>query len=268
MFLTFTFTILLSLLSACAVQSDFSFDTGGTPGFLDDRLDRIDDAINAEVAAGKIPGAVAVIVKDGRTVFHKSFGYADIEAQKPMRNDSIFRIASMTKAATTDAVMKLYEHGYFQLNDPVSKYIPAFASSRVLVSVAEDGIVNEMRAAARETRIIDLLTHTSGISYAFIDTPLQQTYIRNGVIDGVTEKNIRLESVMAKLAEFPLLIDQGTEWAYGLNTALLGYLVEVISGKPLDRYFAEEIFVPLRMDDTFFPARKQGRSPGHLVCRC
>jgi CubicO group peptidase (beta-lactamase class C family) len=239
-------------LTGCAVQTDFSFDTGGAPGFVDERLDRIDDAINAEIAAGKIPGAVALIVKDGRTVYHKSFGYADIASQTPMQNNSIFRIASMTKAVTTVGVMTLYEKGYFQLNDPVSNYIPAFANPNVLVSAGDEGDVTETRPAAGEIRIVDLLTHSSGISYAFINTPLQQVYKRNGVIDGLTGKNTKLESVMTKLAEQPLLFDPGSKWAYGLNTDLLGYLIEVVSGKPLDQYFAEEIFAPLGMDDTYF----------------
>jgi len=240
------------LLVGCAVQTDFSFDAGGVPGFVDERLERIDDAINAEIAAGKIPGAVALIVKDGRTVYHKSFGHADMASQTPMQNDSIFRIASMTKAVTTVGVMTLYEQGRFRLNDPISKYIPAFANPNVLVNADDEGAVTEMRPAAGEIKIIDLLTHSSGISYAFINTPLQQIYERNGVIDGLTEKAIKLESVMAKLAEQPLLFDPGSEWAYGLNTDLLGYLIEVVSGKPLDQYFAEEIFVPLGMDDTYF----------------
>ena len=249
------------LLAGCAVQTDFSLESGGSPGFVNDRLERIDNAINAEISAGKIPGAVAIVVKDGRTVYHKSFGYSDIASQIPMQNDSIFRIASMTKAVTTVGVMTLYERGLFQLNDPVSKYIPAFMSPEVLVSVDDDGVVTDTRPATGEIKIIDLLTHSSGISYAFISTPLQRVYERNGIIDGLTEKNIKLESVMAKLAEQPLLFDPGSAWAYGLNTDLLGYLIEVISGKPLDQFFSDEIFAPLGMGDTYFylPADKSDR---------
>lgn len=249
------------LLAGCAVQTDFSFDAGNSPGFVNERLDRIDNAINAEISAGKIPGAVAIVVKDGRTVYHKSFGYADIASQTPMQKDSIFRIASMTKAVTTVGVMMLYEKGLFQLNDPISRYAPAFSNPRVLVSADDDGVVTETRPAAGEIKIIDLLTHSSGISYAFINTPLQQEYKRYGVIDGLTEKNIKLASVMSKLSEQPLLFDPGSAWAYGLNTDLLGYLIEVISGKPLDQFFSDEIFAPLGMSDTYFylPADKSDR---------
>lgn len=243
--------LLAVTFAGCAVQSDFNFEGPGTPGFVDARLERIDAAIQAEVDAGRIPGAVALVSRNGHTVYHKSFGMADIESGEPMRNDSIFRIASMTKAVTTVGVMQLYEHGLFKLNDPVSKYIPAFANPRVLVS-AEDGVVSETRPATREIRIIDLLTHSAGLAYPFIPSPLQAVYVENGIIDGLTDRNLRLEQQMDKLASLPILFDPGTQWNYGLNTDLLGYLIEVVSGRPLDEYFRDEIFVPLGMEDTYF----------------
>jgi len=252
---------LACVLSGCAVQSDFNFEGLGTPGFVDARLDRIDAAITAEIDAGKIPGAVALVARNGETVYHKSFGVADIASQTPMQNDAIFRIASMTKAITTVAVMQLYEQGLFQLNDPLARYIPEFENPQVLVSVGDDGRIDTTRPAATEIKIIDLLTHSSGISYPFIESPLQAIYVRNGVIDGVTEKNVELKDQMTLLADQPLLFDPGSAWAYGLNTDLLGYLVEVISGMPLDRYFATEIFMPLGMSDSYFylPESKRGR---------
>jgi CubicO group peptidase (beta-lactamase class C family) len=256
------YLILLFPLSGCvAVQMDVNSESFNPHGFVGERFDRIGDAINAEIAAGKIPGAVALIIRDGRTVYHERFGYADIAARMPMRKDAIFRIASMSKAVTTVGVMQLYEQGLFLLNDPVSKYIPAFANPQVLVRAGDDGAILETRPAEREIRIIDLLSHSSGISYPFINSPLQKVYTRNGIIDGVTEKNLKLESQMAKLAEMPLLFDPGSAWGYGLSTDVLGYLIEVVSGKPLDRYFADEIFKPLRMEDTYFylPASKSDR---------
>lgn len=248
-------------LSGCAVQSDFSFEGLGTPGFVEERLDRVDAAIIAEIDSGKIPGAVALVSRNGRTVYHKSFGLADVASQTPLQNDAIFRIASMTKAVTTVAVMQLYEHGLFRLNDPIAKYIPEFENPQVLVSADDDGRVTESRPAADEIRIIDLLTHSSGISYPFITSPLQQVYVRNGVIDGLTEKDLKLKDQMALLAKQPLLFSPGSDWAYGLSTDVLGYLVEVISGKTLDQYFATEIFTPLGMSDTYFylPDNKRDR---------
>jgi CubicO group peptidase (beta-lactamase class C family) len=241
------------MLSACAsVQSDFDLSFSDTPGFDDQRLERIDEAVAAEIAAGKISGAVALIAKDGQTVYLKSFGLADVDSQTPMQTDSIFRIASMTKAITSVGVMMLYEQGYFQLNDPVSDFIPAFKNPRVAVSFGGDGEVIETRSAKSEIKLVDLLSHSSGISYAFINQPLQQSYKANGVIDGLTAADVKLAEGMRRLAAQPLLFDPGTQYAYGLNTDVLGYLIEVVSGKPLDRFFQEEIFAPLGMTDTHF----------------
>lgn len=252
---------LLCFVSACAMQPAVDIDTRDAPGFVADRLDRIDEAVNAEVAAGKLPGAVAMVVRDGQIVYHKSFGLADIATKTPMRNDTIFRIASMTKAVTSVGVMSLYEQGRFQLNDPISKYIPEFANPQVLVSANDDGVVTETRPAKSEIKIVDLLTHSAGLGYPFINTRLQKIYVENGIIDGLTEKEVKLEDQMVKLAEMPLLFDPGTAWNYGLSTDLLGRLIEVVSGKSLAQFFDEEIFTPLGMSDTHFylPAKDSDR---------
>ena len=224
----------------------------GPPGFLDGRLQRIDNAINAEISIGKIPGAVALIMKDGDVAYHRSFGYADADSETPMQNDSIFRIASMTKAITSVAAMTLYERGYFRLNDPIAKYLPEFANMRVVSAVDEDGAVVTTVPAENPIRVIHLLTHTSGLGYPFIPSQVQRTYVDSGIIDGLTARDIDLASQMGLLATQPLLFEPGTDFAYGLNTDLLGYFVEVVGGKPLDQYFAEEIFEPLGMEDTYF----------------
>ena len=224
----------------------------GPPGFLDGRLQRIDNAINAEISIGKIPGAVALIMKDGDVAYHKSFGFADIDAGTPMQTDSIFRIASMTKAITSVAAMTLYERGYFRLNDPIAKYLPEFGDMRVVSAVDDDGNVVTTVAAENPIRVIHLLTHTAGLGYPFIPSQVQRAYVDAGIIDGLTVQDIDLASQMNLLASQPLLFEPGEQFAYGLNTDLLGYFVEVVSGKPLDRYFAEEIFEPLGMSDTYF----------------
>jgi CubicO group peptidase (beta-lactamase class C family) len=241
------------ILSACAtVESNFDLSFSDIDGFHDDRLNRIDAAIEAEIEAGGVAGAVAVIAKDGDIVYDKAFGYADIDSGKPMETSSIFRIASMTKAITSVGVMILHERGHFMLNDPISDFIPAFANPRVAIAFDDDGNVTETRPASREISIIDLLSHSSGITYAFIDQPLKQSYERGGVIDGLTARPLVLADVMQRLAEQPLLFDPGSEFAYGLNTDVLGYLIEVVSGMSLDAFFAEEIFGPLGMTDTYF----------------
>jgi CubicO group peptidase (beta-lactamase class C family) len=229
-------------------------------GFIPERLERVDRAVQESVSGGEIAGAVALVVRGGEIVYHKPFGYADIDSQTPMRTDAIFRIASMTKAVTTVAVMMLYEEGRFLLSDPVSEFIPEFAEPRVIVT-DDDGQSTGARPATREIRSIDLLTHSSGIGYPFIPSALQQTYGDAGVIDGLTVADRTLGENIEKLAGLPLLFDPGSELAYGLSTDVLGYLVELVSGMPLDRFFAERIFGPLGMSDTWFylPESKAGR---------
>jgi len=251
------FVLSLSLLfGACAVAERVS-----SPGFDAERLDRIDAAIQREIDAGKIPGAVALVMRDGQVVYHKSFGFADVESGTPMQTDSLFRIASMTKAVTTVAVMTLYEQGYFRLNDPVSKYIPEFSNMTVVDGLDDAGNVTATIPATKPIRIIDLLTHTSGLSYPFIASKVQKSYVDAGIHTGPTASDTKLQSQMKLLASQPLLFEPGSAFAYGLNTDLAGYLVEVMSGKTLAEYFAEEIFGPLGMPDTYFyvPDNKAAR---------
>ena len=249
------FPVLL-LLAACAMA-----ERSAPGGFDASRLQRIDEAIVRDVEAGILPGAVALVIHDGEIVYHKSFGYADIVSGSRMRNDSIFRIASMTKAVTSVAVMMLYEQGRFQLNDPVADYLHEFHDMHVVSELADSGAIAATAPATRPIRIVDLLTHSAGISYPFIPSKLQKTYVDAGVIDGITAKDVELKSQMALLAAQPLLFEPGSEFAYGLNTDVLGYLVEVVSGMSLAEYFRQEIFDPLGMEDTFFylPADKAGR---------
>jgi CubicO group peptidase (beta-lactamase class C family) len=221
-------------------------------GFHSERLASIDAVIDAEIDAGKIAGAVALVARNGTIAYHKSFGYADLDSRTPMRNDAIFRIASMTKAVTSVGVMILYERGHFLLNDPVSRFIPEFAEPEVAVSFDEDGNVTETRPASREISILDLLSHSSGITYKFLGDALARSYEKADVIEGLTVRDVTLEQGMRRLATQPLLFDPGDGFAYGLNTDLLGYLIEVVSGMPLDEFFAKEIFLPLGMTDTTF----------------
>lgn len=244
--------VVLAAIAALALTQMGLRERESKPGLIAERLTRIDNAIAAEVAEGKIPGAVALVLRNGEIAYYKSFGFADIDSNKPMQLDSIFRIASMTKAVTTVAAMTLYEQGLFQLNDSLAKYIPEFASMAVISELDEQGNIRTTVPATRPIRIIDLLTHTSGISYPFIPGKLQASYREAGIIDGLTIEAIRLSTQMKLLSTQPLLFEPGSQFAYGLSTDLLGYLVEVISGMPLDQYFEEIIFRPLGMDDTYF----------------
>jgi CubicO group peptidase (beta-lactamase class C family) len=153
--------------------------------------------------------------------------------------------------------MTLYEQGHFQLNDPVAKYIPEFAEMTVVSVLDDDGNVSTTVAATTPIKIIDLLTHTSGISYPFISSSVQKSYIDAGIIDGITVKDTTLASQMELLAKQPLMFEPGSKFAYGLSSDLLGYLIEVISGQSLEQFFAEEIFAPLDMRDSYFYLPKE-----------
>jgi len=243
--------LLVFVASAASAQFAESVDSRAA-GFSEERLARIDAAINLEIADGKIPGAVALVIRNGHVAYFRSFGFADVAARTPMQNDSIFRIASMTKAVTSVAAMILYERGLFQLNDPVAKYIPAFTDMLVVSEVDDKGDGSATVAATKPIRIIDLLTHTSGLGYPFIPGSVQNSYVKAGVIDGLTSKDITLATQMNLLSTQPLMFEPGSKFAYGLSIDLLGLLIEVVSGKSLDQFFAEEIFAPLGMQGSYF----------------
>ncbi|MEN8194692.1 MAG: serine hydrolase domain-containing protein [Bacteroidota bacterium] len=255
------FTLIFSTIAFSLFAQTF-VETNPTDVGMDPlRLERIDNIVNTSIENGEIPGAVVLIARNGEIAYHKSFGYSDIETKKPIDVNSIFRIASMSKAITTVGVMILYEKGMFKLSDPVSNYLPEFKNPSVLVEADSLGNVLKTEPAKREIRIIDLLTHSSGITYSFIRNKLQQTYVKEGIIDGVTEKEVKLEEIMKKLATLPLLFSPGEDFHYSLSVDLLGYLCEVISEKPFDEFLKEEIFDPLKMNDTYFylPDSKSSR---------
>ena len=248
-----TLVTALLLLAANTAWAQFAeSDPLDSTGFVQERLGKIDAVINAEIASGKIPGAVALVARNGKIAYFKSFGFADIDAQTPMQKDSIFRLASMTKAITSVGAMILYERGLFQLNDPVSKYIPEFTNMRVVSDLDANGDVSTTVPATEQIKIIDLFTHSSGISYPFASNNVQKSYVDAGVIDGMTSRDITLADQMKLLATQPLLFEPGSGYVYGLGLDLLGYLIEVVSGKPLDQFFTEEIFTPLNMQDSYF----------------
>lgn len=223
------------------------------------RLSKIDGLFKDYIDKKYTGAAVAIIVKDGKIIYHKAFGK---QGDKKAKTDDIFRIASQTKAITSVAVMMLYEEGKFDLDDPLGKYIPEFANTPVLDKFNEKDTTYTTVPAKRKITIRDLLTHTSGIGYAQIGSPeANAIYYKNGIVGGIGVDKIVLADKMKKLGSLPLLHQPGDKWTYGLNTDLLGYLVEVVSGKSLDAFFKERIFTPLGMNDTYFylPKNKQKR---------
>lgn len=235
----------------------------GTSGFSAERLNNIDANINSWIADGRLNGAVALIMHKGKIVYHKAFGYDDPDKTRPIRPDDIYRIASQTKAITSVALMMLYEEGKFGLDDPVSRYIPAFAKQQVLDKFnAADSSYTTVPAKS-EVTIRQLLTHTSGISYPQIGTrEANAIYYKAGLMAGIgVDPGRSLEADVNTIARLPLLHQPGEKFTYGFNTDILGFLVEYFSGMSLDAFFRTRIFEPLGMNDTYFylPASKYSR---------
>jgi len=190
-----------------------------------------------------------LVVRRAHVAWFKAQGMMDREAGKPMRPDAMFRICSMTKPITSVAVMMLYEEGHFLLGDPISKYLPEFKNPKVLVKPASGEPYSI--PATREITIRDLLRHTSGLTYdsnATLGAMYRDAKVGTGLLqyDGTIEDNVK------RLAAQPLLFNPGDRWEYSLGVDVLGRLVEVISGKPLDEFFRTRIFEPLGMKDTYF----------------
>jgi CubicO group peptidase (beta-lactamase class C family) len=215
------------------------------------RLARIAPVIQHWIDDGKIPGALTMIAREGRLVHFEKFGAQDVATAKPIEFDTIFRIYSMTKPITSVAVMMLYEEGHFQLNSPVSEFIPAFKDMKVYANHG-DAIVD----TEREMTIKHLLTHTAGLIYGgdWVH-PINDRYREADFYGG------DLEHMAQELGNIPLLHQPGDAWNYGMSTDVLGYLVEVISGMPFAEFLKKRIFEPLGMVDTDFsvPEEKADR---------
>ena len=222
-------------------------------GMSEERLARIDAMLYEAIADDQIPGAVALVARNGRIVYHKAFGMADNEAGRNMQPDDIFRIASQTKAITSTAVMMLWEEAKFSLDDPISRYIPEFAHPMVFESLNEADSSFTATPATKPITIRNLLTHTSGIGYGMIDDDnFRKIYQKAGIIDAFTTKDVTIEENIKKLARLPLHHEPGAAFTYSEGLDVLGYLIEIVSGMPLDQFFKERIFDPLGMEDTYF----------------
>jgi CubicO group peptidase (beta-lactamase class C family) len=230
--------------------------------FSSERLRRIDNLVKQYIDSGWIKGADALVARNGVIVYNKAFGAADAEQHVPMKTDAIFRIASQTKAITSVGVMMLFEEGKFLLDDPISKYIPSFAHPRVLDKFNEKDTTYTTVPAKREVTIRDLLTHTAGVDYAQIGSDkMKAIYAKAGLRAGFVSDKLLLGDAINKLGALPLVHQPGERFTYGLNIDVLGYLIEKVSGKSLDRFLRERLFVPLGMNDTYFyvPKAKQDR---------
>jgi CubicO group peptidase (beta-lactamase class C family) len=222
-------------------------------GLSSERLERIASAIQKSVDEGRIAGGIALVARHGKIAYVKAVGMADRDAKKPMRTDSIFRICSMSKPITSVAVMMLYEEGRFMLNQPVSDFIPEFKEMKVLdppYPQDKTSPPGALVSARRPVTIHHLLTHTSGLTYG--GARLGKVYRDAGINGGLIQNEGTIGDAVKKLAAQPLLFQPGDAWEYSLADDVLGYLVEVVSGMPLDKFFEERIFKPLGMRDTYF----------------
>jgi CubicO group peptidase (beta-lactamase class C family) len=227
------------------------------------RLARIDTMIETAIAENRIPGAVALVARNGKIVHHEAYGLADNGTGRALKKDDIFRIASQTKAITATAVMMLWEQGRFQLDDPISKWIPEFKDAGVLKTFNEADGTWTTEPANKPITIRHLLTHTSGLGYGVIDgdARIKQIYAKAGVTDLFTTEPVTIGESVKKLAKLPLHHHPGERYTYGEGLDVLGYFIELVSGKPFDVFLRDHLFAPLGMNDTGFylPAEKASR---------
>src|SRR5919199_1626372 len=214
-----------------------------TPG-----LRNVSRLVQSYIDEGKLPGAISLVARRGKVVHLETYGNMDHERRKPMRSDTIFRFYSMTKPIASVGLMMQYEQGKFQLEDPASKFIPELQGLKVLAGGAADNY--QVRDATREMTVRDLPMHTSGLVARDTQSPVGELYRRAGFAGA--DSKFTLAEMVRRLSEIPLEVDPGSQWIYGISTDLVGYLCEVISGMPFDRYLQERILGPLGMVDTAF----------------
>ena len=225
-------------------------------GMSAERLERVSAKMDEYVDQGKLAGMTVVIARHGNIAYSENFGMRDREAGRPIESDTIFRIWSMSKPITSTAVMMLYEEGLFQLNDPVSKYIPEFKDIKVYSTTELWSI--ELAEPEREITVRDLLTHRAGMTYGiFSNTPVDMMYMESNLY----QYDTTLEEMVAKLVKIPILYEPGTQFHYSISIAVLGRFVEVVSGMPFDEFLETRMFGPLGMKDTGFivPSEKRDR---------
>lgn len=222
-------------------------------GFSSVGLEAATANLQEHVDNGDIAGVVAAVARDGKIIYYEALGMMDIEQVIPMREDALFRIYSMTREITSVAVLQLYEQGKFKMDEPIQKYLPEFATQRVLMD-SESTDVSRTRERVGDITVAQLLTHTSGLGSRSSSFYREQR---------VRDKNYTLDEMVKKAASVPLFHNPGSEFRYGIHATILGKLIEVWSGVPLNEYLQEQIFEPLAMGDTMFWA--DGENANRLV---
>ncbi len=233
-------------------------------GLSGDKLAQVDRWMDRLVADGKLPGLSVTVTRRGRVAYTRSTGQSDLARGTPMAADTLVRIYSMTKPLTSVAIMMLYEEGRFQLDDAISRFLPYFANQRVFAG-GNRGKMDTV-PAARDITFRDLLTHTSGLTYGFMQATLVDAAYRDNGVDFQTA-DATLGEVVERAAALPLLAQPGAEWNYSIATDVLGHLVAVISGQSFDSFLQERVIGPLGMTDTSFvvPPEKLSRFAANYV---
>ncbi len=254
LFLIFGLTGLIAQTTSAKKSTVLSESAPESVGISSERLARVDSLCAMAVEKGDLPGIVVLIARNGKIVLWKAYGMADNATEKILKRDDIFRIASQSKAITSTAVMMLWEEGKFQLDDPISKYIPEFKNPQVLETFKYSDTTWTTHPAKSEITIRQLLTHTSGLGYGMIDADerMKMIYQKENAVYLFTTEKIEIGEMVKKLARLPLHHNPGEKYTYSYGIDVLGYLIEVVSGISLDEFLKTRIFVPLGMDDTHF----------------
>lgn len=238
-------TMLASLAHAQTWQTGNPSELGISP----ERLERLREGMASYAESGQLSGGVTLIARRGQLAFLEAFGWRDIESGSPMQPDSIFRIASHTKAVVSVAIMMLQEEGELHINQPVSRYLPEYAATTVAISDPDGSY--RVEPANRQITIRDLLTHTSGISYG--SGPAADQWQAAGLQGWyLVHRDEPIRETVRRMASLPFDAHPGERWVYGYNTDILGAIVEVVSGQTLEQFLQEKIFSPLKMHDTHF----------------
>ena len=240
----------LLALAALLGSQPLPLSTPEKEGLSSERLERLHSRLDQMVREGKKAGAITMIVRNGRIADWKTYGYRDVSQQLPMEKDTICRIWSMSKVITSVAVMMLVEEGKLALSDPVQQYIPELKGLKVLTGGTADQ--PELVDAARPVTVKHLLTHTSGLTYNWGDQPVAQLYNRKKIFE-----NASLKEFVGKVGSLPLVAQPGERYNYGISLDVLGYLVQVVSDMPFDKFVQTRILTPLRMNDTSFEVPKE-----------
>jgi CubicO group peptidase (beta-lactamase class C family) len=238
-------------------------------GFSSQRLQRINQIMQRHVDAGDAAGMITSVARYGKTVHLAKFGLVDVDANRPMQFDTIFRLASMTKPVTSAAAMLLYEEGAFHLNTPISEFIPAFKNVEVFVRQTDSGL--ELEPLRSEITFRHLFTHTAGLTYGFPDSdhPIDQLYFHDMWELAQQVTPLTLRRMAERMTRMPLMFQPGARWNYSLSIDLIGHLIEIISGQTLDVFMRERLFEPLGMVDTAFwnPPEKRERQAPMYACQ-